>query len=487
MTRKRDANRGGQIDYTKFRPDSGVEHLRIPPQSIEAEMAVIGGLMLAPDAWPKIADKLSEADFYRRDHQLIYRAIAEMAEADPPKPYDAVTLGEWFESQGLSEQVAGGAYLVELASTTPSAANITAYAEIVRDKAILRQLIEAGTQTVNDAFQPEGRGTGELIDAAQIRFNAVSQHSVSGGLRMVSSFGQKLWERTVADSQCTAPREVFTPWPEVNDLFRKRLGGKMIVLGARPSVGKTALALQIALWQAEQYGKAVAFFSLEMTAEELTERLACILMGIASEKLDNPGDLTSEEWALLSEGIRRIRNMRIAIDDSSGLTVREMRARAIRMHKKVKGGLGLIVMDYLQLAETSGFESREQGIAAVSRGVKNLAKELDVPFMVLSQLNRGLEKDGREPTLADLRESGAIEQDADVVMFLHPAKSWMSIIVGKNRAGKRGRARLSPELQFYRFKSYDPLDEPPEDDKPATRKRRGYGADTASARAGDDK
>ena len=261
----------------------------------------------------------------------------------------------------------------------------------------------------------------------------------------------------------------------------------MIVLGARPSVGKTALALQIALWQAEQYGKAVAFFSLEMTADELVERLACILMGIASEKLDNPGEMTSEEWTLLSEGVRRIRQMRIAIDDSSGLTVREMRARAIRMHKKIKGGLGLIVMDYLQLAETSGFESREQGIAAVSRGVKNLAKELDVPFMVLSQLNRGLEKDGREPTLADLRESGAIEQDADVVMFLHPCKSWMSIIVGKNRAGKRGRARLSAELQFYRFKSYDQLDEPPEDDKPAPRKRRGYGADTASARAGDDR
>lgn len=275
MTRKRDANRGGPIDYAAFRPDSRVEQLRIPPQSIDAECAVIGGLMLAPDAWPKIADKLSEGDFYRRDHQLIYRAIAEMAEADPPKPYDAVTLGEWFESQGLGEHVAGGAYLSELANNTPSAANIVAYAEIVRDKAILRQLIEAGTTIVNDAFVPEGRESAALIESAQASILALSMRSVAGGLGMVRGHARSMWDELVAESSDDAPTREFSPWPEVNDLIQRARPGDLIILAARPSVGKTALALEVAEHHASQHGAAVAVFSLEMSATDLTKRRAC--------------------------------------------------------------------------------------------------------------------------------------------------------------------------------------------------------------------
>lgn len=485
MARKRGANQGGPIDYRQM-SDSRVEHLRVPPQSIEAEQAVLGGLMLAPDAWARVADKVSEGDFYRRDHQLILRAIMELAEAK--KPYDAVTLGEWFESNGFSELVAGGAYLIELASTTPSAANIVAYAEIVREKAVLRQLIDVGTGIVNDAFQPEGRDSGEILASAEQAVMGLSQKAVPGGLRMIGGTVRKLWDRAVAESSSTEEPKPFTPWPEVSRFFRKRMAGKVIVLAARPSVGKTAKALQVALWRAMRYGEAVAVFSLEMSAEELTERAACAHVGLGSGLLDNPQDMTNQEWALLDQGVRELRDTRIAIDDSTGMTIRDIRARAVRMHQKIPGGLGLIVVDYLQLVETPGAESREQGVASVSRGLKALAKELRVPIIALSQIGRGSEKDGREPTLADLRESGAIEQDADIVMFLHPHKNWTSVIVEKNRAGPKGRARLSSELQFYRFASYEEpapmLDEPP----PAPKRRRyGARADTAAIASGSDR
>ena len=488
MTRRKPANQGGPIDYSAFRQDSRIEQLRIPPQSIQSEQAVLGGLMLAPDAWPKIADKLSETDFYRRDHQFIFRAIAEMAEADPPKPYDAVTLGEWFESQGLSEMMAGGSYLIELASTTPSAANITAYAEIVRDKAVLRQLIDVGTGIVNDGFQPDGRDSGEILAAAEQAVMGLSQKAVPGGLRMIGGTVRKLWDRAVAESTSTEEPKPFTPWPAVSRFFRKRMAGKVVILAARPSVGKTAKALQIALWRAMRYSEAVAVFSLEMSADELTERAACAHVGLESGLLDHPHDMTDAEWKLLDKGVRELRDTRIAIDDSTGMTIRDIRARAVRMHQKMPGGLGLIVVDYLQLVETPGAESREQGVASVSRGLKALAKELRVPIIALSQIGRGSEKDGREPTLSDLRESGAIEQDADIVMFLHPHKNWTSVIVDKNRAGPKGRAKLASELQFYRFTSYEEP-EPSLDEPPPAPKRRRYSAraDSASRAAGDDR
>jgi replicative DNA helicase len=468
------------------RGDASIEQLRIPPQSMEAEQAVLGGLMLAPNAWSQVADKVTEAEFYRQDHQMIFRAIAEMAESQPPRPFDAVTLGDWFESHGLSDRVAGS-YLIELASTTPSAANIVAYAEIVRDKSILRQLIETGTGIVNDAFQPDGRESDEILAAAEQRILSLSQQAVPGGLRMIGGQVRKLWDRAVAESQTTEEPKPFTPWREVSRFFRKRMAGKVIVLAARPSVGKTAKALQIALWRAMRYGEAVAVFSLEMSAEELTERAACAHVGLESGLLDNPQSMSDQQWALLDQGVRALRDTRIAIDDSTGMTIRDIRARAVRMHQKVPGGLGLIVVDYLQLVETPGAESREQGVAAVSRGLKALAKELRVPIIALSQIGRGSEKDGREPTLADLRESGAIEQDADMVMFLHPHKHWTSVIVEKNRAGPKGREKLSSELQFYRFTEYEEP-APSLDDPPPRPKRRNYGAlDTAKAAAGGDR
>lgn len=475
-----------------FRPDrfsdARVEQLRIPPQSIEAEQAVLGGLMLAPDAWARVADKVSDADFYRQDHQLIFRAIAEMAEADPPRPYDAVTLGDWFVSQEKSEVVEGGAYLIQLAKTTPSAANIGAYAEIVRDKSTLRQLIETGTGIVNDAFQPDGRDSAEILANAEQAVMGLSQRSVAGGLRRLGGLARKMWDRAVEDSQSVEERQWFTPWADVSKYFRRRLAAKLIVLAARPSVGKTAKAMQIATWNARANGKAVAVFSLEMPADELVERLACAEAEIESDRLDDPGSMTNDEWARLNRARAQLSELPIAIDDTPGMTMRDIRARARRMHQKTPGGLGLVVVDYLQLIESYDAQSREQAVSAVSRGLKGLAKELGCPVLALSQLGRAGEKEGREPVLADLRESGAIEQDADMVLILHPGAGFVHVIVAKNRGGKKGRERLSSELQFFRFKSYEPaplLDGPP--DSPAPKRRRGYGAakDTAAAAAGE--
>lgn len=487
MTRRKDANRGGPIDYAAFRPDSRVEQLRIPPQSIEAEMAVIGGLMLAPDAWPKIADKLSEADFYRRDHQLIYRAIAEMAEADPPKPYDAVTLGEWFESQGMGEAVAVG-YLIGLAANTPSAANITAYAEIVRDKAILRQLIEAGTGIVNDAFEPEGRPVGELVTKAQKSVGDVGVEKDSDGLRMVGGTVKALWDEMVEESQRTTPREKSTWLPGVNEILNPFQPEDVITLAALTSVGKTAFAMAIAEHYGDTLGRHVAVFSLEMSRKQLMMRQAAKRARIDGNKLLTPEELTDDEWSRLNKSMKQIAKLKIAIDDSAGIGIRELRARAQRMHKQVPGGLGLIVIDYVQLMKTPDRDTREQGVSEVTRSIKALAKSLKVPILQLSQLNRKAEERGF-PILADLRESGSIEQDSDTVIFLHNKGPATVLTVAKQRNGERNVTRkLARELQHFTFRDWDPLtDDQPSEEITVPRKRRGYGADTASARAGDDR
>ena len=486
MTRKRNANQGGPIDYRQM-SDSRVEQLRIPPQSIQSEQAVLGGLMLAPDAFDRIADRLNEEDFYRRDHQLIYRAIRELAEKS--RPYDAVTLGEWFESQGLSEQVAGGAYLVELASTTPSAANIVAYAEIVRDKAILRQLIEAGTDIVNDAFQPEGRPVGELVTKAQKSVGDVGVEKDSDGLRMVGGTVKALWDEIVSESQRTAAREKSTWLPGVNEILNPFQPEDVITLAALTSVGKTAFAMAIAEHYGDTLGRHVAVFSLEMSRKQLMMRQAAKRASIDGNKLLTPEELTDDEWSRLNKAMKQIAKLKIAIDDSAGIGIRELRARAQRMHKQVPGGLGLIVIDYVQLMKTPDRDTREQGVSEVTRSIKALAKSLKVPILQLSQLNRKAEERGY-PILADLRESGSIEQDSDTVMFLHNKGPATVFTVAKQRNGERNVTRkLARELHHFTFRDWDPQtdDQPGDSDKPAPRQPRQYGVDAASARAGDDR
>jgi replicative DNA helicase len=443
------------------RRDQRIEQLRIPPQSIEAEQAVLGGLMLAPDAYDRIADRITDNDFYRRDHQLIYRAIRELAEKN--RPYDAVTLGEWFESMGLSEQVAGGAYLIELASTTPSAANITAYAEIVRDKAVLRQLIDVGTNIVNEGFMPEGRDTSEILEEAEKQVLAIAE-GASRGKQDFTAVNKALSEAFDVLQTRYANGGGVTGLPTGYTEFDEMTAGlqptDLIILAARPSMGKTTLALNMAEYGALKTRKAVAVFSMEMSASQLALRLISSVGRINATRL-RTGQLEDEDWSRVTSAIRMLRDVKIFIDDTPAMSPVGLAAKARRL--KREHDLGLIVIDYLQLMQVPGNnENRATEISEISRSLKALAKELNVPVVALSQLNRSLEtRADKRPVMADLRESGAIEQDADVIVFIYrddyynkensPDKGLAEVIIGKQRNGPTGSVKLKFFGEYTRF------------------------------------
>jgi replicative DNA helicase len=443
------------------RNDHRVEQLRIPPQSVEAEQAVLGGLMLSPEAYDRVADALVETDFYRRDHQLIFRAIRELAERN--KPYDAVTLGEWFESMGLSEQVAGGAYLIELASTTPSAANIKAYADIVRDKAVLRQLIDVGTGIVNDGFLPDGRDSTEILAKAEQDVFAIAEAGARGRTdftpvtKALSEAFDVLQKRYESGGSVTGLPTGYTEFDEMTAGLQPT---DLLILAARPAMGKTTLALNMAEYAAMKTKKAVAVFSMEMSASQLALRLISSTGRVNATRL-RTGQLEDEDWSRVTSAIRLLREAKIFIDDTPALSPDMLRAKSRRL--KREHDLGLIVIDYLQLMAVPGnSENRATEISEISRSLKGLAKELNVPVIALSQLNRSLEtRTDKRPVMADLRESGAIEQDADVIVFIYrdeyynkensPDKGLAEVIIGKQRNGPTGSIKLKFFGEYTRF------------------------------------
>ncbi|WP_240126275.1 replicative DNA helicase [Thermomonas alba] len=443
------------------RNEHKVEQLRVPPQSIEAEQAVLGGLMLDPSAYDRIADMLLEEDFYRRDHQLIYRAIRELVEKN--RPCDAVTVGEWFDSQGIGEQVAGGAYLVELAANTPSAANIRAYAEIVRDKAIQRRLIDVGTSIVNDGFQPEGRDSSELLAKAEQAVFAIAEGHARGKRDFIpvknalrDAF-EVLQRRAENGSGVTG---LPTGYADFDRMTAGLQPTDLIILAARPAMGKTTFALNIAEYAALKSKKAVAIFSMEMSAEQLALRLISSLGRVNAKRLKT-GDLEDEDWSRVTGAIAQLSSVKIFIDDTPALSPEVLRAKARRL--KREHDLGLVVIDYLQLMQVPGnSENRATEISEISRSLKGLAKELNVPVIALSQLNRSLEsRTDKRPLMADLRESGAIEQDADMIVFIYrdeyynkensPDKGLAEIIIGKHRNGEVGHFKLKFFGEYTRF------------------------------------
>ncbi|RNF83258.1 replicative DNA helicase [Montanilutibacter psychrotolerans] len=444
------------------RAEQRADHLRIPPQAIEAEQAVLGGLMLVPDSYDRIADQLADSDFYRRDHQLIYRAIGELAQKN--RPFDAVTLGEWFESMGLAEQVAGGAYLIELASTTPSAANITAYAEIVRDKAVLRKLIEVGTSIVNDGFQPDGRESSQILEEAERTVLAIAQTNSSGKSdftnvhQALTDAFDELQKRYESGGSVTGLPTGYTEFDELTAGLQKT---DLIILAARPAMGKTTLALNMAEYAAFRSKLPVAVFSMEMSASQLALRLISSVGRVNAQRL-RTGQLEDEDWSRVTSAIRQLREVKIFIDDEPGLSPVKLAAKARRL-KREHGGLGLIVIDYLQLMSVPGNnENRATEISEISRSLKGLAKELQVPVIALSQLNRSLEQRAdKRPVMADLRESGAIEQDADMIVFIYrddyynkensPDKGLAEVIIGKQRSGPTGSLKLKFFGEYTRF------------------------------------
>ncbi|WP_066096471.1 replicative DNA helicase [Xanthomonas massiliensis] len=443
------------------RSDQRIEQLRVPPHSVEAEQAVLGGLMLAPDAYDKVNDQLTENDFYRRDHQLIYRAIRELAEKS--RPFDAVTLTEWFESQGKLDQVGDGAYLIELASTTPSAANIAAYAEIVRDKAVLRQLIEVGTGIVNDAFQPEGRDSAELLATAEKQVFHIAEAGARGRTDFVGMNTALKDAFEVLQTRFENGGSVTglpTGYTEFDNMTAGLQATDLVILAARPAMGKTTFALNIAEFAAIKSKKAVAVFSMEMSAAQLAMRLISSNGRINAQRL-RTGQLEDEDWSRVTSAISMLKQTKIFIDDTPGLSPEVLRSKARRL--KREHDLGLIVIDYLQLMSVPGnSENRATEISEISRSLKGLAKELSVPVIALSQLNRSLEsRTDKRPVMADLRESGAIEQDADMIVFIYrddyynrensPDKGLAEIIIGKQRSGPTGSLKLKFFGEYTRF------------------------------------
>ncbi|HTI96322.1 MAG TPA: replicative DNA helicase [Rudaea sp.] len=439
-----------------------VDALRVPPHSIDAEQAVLGGLMLDEHAWERIADKLGEEDFYRKDHRLIFRAIGDLASKN--QPCDAVTLGEWFESSGLADEVGGVAYVIQLANATPSAANILAYAGIVREKSVLRQLIEAGTQIVGDGFQPEGRKSEEILAEAEQRVFHIAETGARGKKSYVEMRAavheafQILSRRYESKDAVTG---LATGFADLDEMTSGLQPADLIIVAARPSMGKTALAVNMAEHAALKSRKAVAIFSMEMSASQLAFRLISSLGRIDQQHLRN-GDLAEEDWPRVTSAITLLSDTKILIDDTPALSPAELRARARRMKRQYD--LGLIVVDYLQLMAVPGNkENRATEISEITRGLKALAKELNIPVIALSQLNRSLEqRTDKRPVMADLRESGAIEQDADVILFIYrdeyydkesADKGLAEIIIGKQRNGPVGTVKLTFLGRYTRFEN----------------------------------
>lgn len=393
--------------------DAQVEQLRIPPQCVEAEQAVLGGLMLRAEAWPLVSELLTEEDFYRRDHQLIWRAVKALAERG--RAIDAVTIGDFLVAKGFGEQVGGGAYIVELASTTPSAANIVAYAEIVGEKSRMRKLIEVGTGMVNDGFQPDGREFAEIL--ADVHGRVVElQPAQRGGLRLASeSLGRwydDFCERYDNNRPITG---LPTPWKEFNRITHGLQPATLYLIASRPNMGKSVAGGNLAMFTALR-DDATALFSVEMSEAECHARNIASLAEIPHDWVVAP-NRQEDHTAALNEARRKLNAAALWIDDTPGLTVRQFEARARRRHQR--NPLRLIVIDHIHDFTIDPKLARFE-IGRIAQCAKGLAKEWNIPVVALAQLNRQVAGRGdKRPTLSDLRESGELEQKADVIVFLH--------------------------------------------------------------------
>lgn len=449
---------------TSLRHDRAVESLKVPPHSMQAEQSVLGALMLDNETWAEVVDRVGEQDFYRKDHRLIYRAISELAEQ--AQPFDVVTLSAILEKSDELSEVGGLAYLGTLAKETPSAANIAVYADIVRDRSVMRQLIRVGTDISDSAFNPEGRETAELLDNAERRVFEIAEQGQQGDFIGIKSLLAKAIDRIeTLFSQDNSIIGAATGFNDFDEMTSGLQPADLIIVAGRPSMGKTTFAMNIAETVAIKGDKPVAVFSMEMPGDSLAMRMMSSLGRIDQHKV-RTGQLADDEWPRMTSAINLLAETALFIDDTPALTPTEIRARARRLMRD-HGQLGLIVVDYLQLMQSpSSGDNRVQQISNISRSLKTLAKELNVPVMALSQLNRNLEqRPNKRPVMSDLRESGSIEQDADVIVFIYrdevynedsPDKGIAEIIIGKQRNGPIGTTRLTFLGQFTRFENYSP-------------------------------
>lgn len=450
------------------------DQLRIPPQAIQSEQSVLGGLLLTgKDTFDVVADIIAEDDFYRHDHQLIFRAIKQASDAG--KPYDSVTIGEWFESMGMESAVDGGAYLIELASNTPSAANIAAYARIVKEKSTLRRMIDVGTQIINDGFSPEGQDVTDLLAKAESAVMAVSglvaDDVISGDDALRDTVAELSRRRKLSASDLLG---ATTSLDAVDALTYGLQPGDLIVLAARPSMGKTAMMLQM-MRAAAMDGHRPYGIELEMGKEQTLMRQIAAVGRVDFGIVQRPSKATEDDMARVRGAVSKLRGLEWWMDFSPGMTIDQIAAKLRRM--KRQKNISIAFIDYLQYIDTSRqlrYTNATGAIQEITRRLKGLAKELGIPIVLLSQLNRGLEqRRDKRPILSDLRESGAIEQDADVVIFLHreayydhdipkddPRQKLAEVIVAKSRNGVVGsvNAHWEGKYQLFGDISYnDPL------------------------------
>ncbi|HPV45239.1 MAG TPA: replicative DNA helicase [Methylotenera sp.] len=448
--------------------DEQLDSLKLPPHSIEAEQSVIGGLLLENEALDKIADILSAQDFYQHDHKTIFQHISKLIEHN--RPADIVTVAESLESTAELSTIGGIAYLGALAQNTPTAANIRRYAEIVRERAVMRKLVVVGSDIADSAYNPNGRDAQQLLDEAEAKIFQIAEggQRSSQGFQDIKELLPQVAERIdmlfSRDNQSDVTG-IPTGFSDLDSMTSGFQGGDLIIVAGRPSMGKTAFSLNIAENVALDTGLPVAVFSMEMASTQLAMRMIGSVGRLDQHRM-RTGRLEDEDWEKLTTALGRLNEAPIFIDEGAGLSSFDVRARARRLHRQT-GKLGLIVVDYLQLmAAPAGKqgENRATEISEISRSLKALAKELDVPVVALSQLNRSVEqRPDKRPVMSDLRESGAIEQDADLILFIYrdevynpdsADKGTAEIIIGKQRNGPIGRVRLTFIGENTRFENF---------------------------------
>jgi replicative DNA helicase len=456
------------ISELPYAEDRDIAQIKLPPKSIEAEQSVLGALLLSSDGWDSVSEEVAAEDFYRPDHRMIFRQIARLAEA--AEPVDVITVADKLTANGELEGAGGLAYLAELAGNTPSASNIRAYAQVVRERASLRNLIEAAQEIADSGFSPEGRTSAELIDQAEALIMQISEQGAKAGAPqevnpLLQSALARIEELFNSDGDITG---LTTGFKDLDGMTSGLQPSDLVIVAGRPSMGKTSFAMNLVenavLHQMQQEGpkKPVLVYSMEMPAESLMIRMLSSVGRIDQTRIRN-GKLEQEDWPKLTTAVNKLKDVPLYIDDSSALTPTEVRSRARKVARE-NGGLGMIMIDYLQLMQVTGSgEGRTAEISEISRSLKAIAKEFDCPVVALSQLNRSLEqRPNKRPVNSDLRESGAIEQDADVIMFIYrdevynedsPDKGVAEIIIGKQRNGPIGTCRLAFVGQFTRFEN----------------------------------
>ena len=441
------------------------ESLKVPPNSVEAEQAILGGLLLNNSAWDDVAERVGARDFYRKAHRQIFELIAQLVEEE--NPCDLVTVSQALTQLGQLDDIGGMTYLSELARNTPSAANITAYAEIVRERSILRQLINVSHDVAESAFNTEGRKSLEILDKAESAiFEIAEQQKKGSGPQDIKSVLKKTVDRIdELYKNKSAITGVTTGFDELDKMTGGLQPADMVVIAGRPSMGKTTFAMNLCENVAIKAGKPVLVFSMEMPAESIVMRMLASL-GRINQTAVRSGQLEKDDWPRVTSAIHMLSEQKFFIDDTPALSPLEMRARARRVARECGGELGAIMVDYLQLMQVPGVDNRVNEISEISRSLKGLAKELNCPVLALSQLNRSLEqRPNKRPVMSDLRESGAIEQDADLITFLYRdevynketnEKGVAEVIIGKQRNGPIGTVRLAFLGQYSRFDDLAP-------------------------------